>query len=147
MQDGVALTCAPQFLFRFHGKGGPMPVELFKFRTPSAHLFVEACRQNGIDFVRDYNGANQFGVTFQQMSSKDGSRFSTARAYLKPVHQRRPNLTILLGRHKCCSDQSVQARVLWLDSFEEIPNITNYKATHLVANLDWDVPPSCLGSR
>ena len=43
-----------------------MPVEWFKFRTPSAHLFVEACRQNGIDFVRDYNGYNQFGVTYQR---------------------------------------------------------------------------------
>ena len=83
-----------------------MPVEWFKFRTPSAHLFVEACRQNGIRFVRDYNGRSQFGVTFQQMSSRAGSRFSTARAYLKPVHQRRPNLTILLGRsRKARSDQ------------------------------------------
>ena len=94
-----------------------MPVELFKFRTPSAHLFVEACRQNGIDFVRDYNGYNQFGVTFQQMSSRGGSRFSTARAYLKPVHQRRPNLTILLERPKCCSDQS---------QFKQNPQIANY---------------------
>ena len=83
--------------FRFHGKGGPMPVELPKFRSPSAHLFVEACKQNGFKFNRDYNGANQFGVTFQHQNSKAGSRFSTARAYLKPVHQRRPNLTILLG--------------------------------------------------
>ena len=100
-----------------------MPVEWFKFRTPSAHLFVEACRQNGIDFVRDYNGYNQFGVTFQQMTSRGGSRFSTARAYLRPVHQRRPNLTILLERPKCMlfRSKSVEA-----DSLEENPQITNY---------------------
>ena len=83
--------------FSFHGKGGPMPVELIKTRTPSASLFVEACKHVGFKFRRDYNGVNQFGVTFQHQNSKDGSKFSTARGYLKPVHRRRPNLTILLG--------------------------------------------------
>ena len=82
---------------RFHAKGGPMPVELQSRRTPSANLFVEACKHVGFNYVRDYNGANMFGVTFQHQNSKDGSRFSTARGYLKPVHRRRPNLTILLG--------------------------------------------------
>ena len=37
-----SLTC--NNYFSFHGKGGPMPVELIKTRTPSASLFVEACK-------------------------------------------------------------------------------------------------------
>ena len=79
-----------------------MPVELIKTRTPSASLFVEACKHVGFNYIRDYNGANQFGVTFQHSNSKDGLRFSTARGYLKPIHRQRRNLTILLGCPQRC---------------------------------------------
>ena len=75
-----------------------MPVELPPGRTPSASLFIQACEYVGLKYNRDYNGASQFGSTFQHQNTKDGSRFSTARGYLKPIHRKRPNLTILLGR-------------------------------------------------
>ena len=83
-----------------------MPVELQARRTPSANLFIEACKHVGFKYNRDYNGVSQFGVTFQHQNSKDGSRFSTARGYLKGIHRKRPNLTILLERRcqEYCSD-------------------------------------------
>lgn len=42
------------------------------------------------------NGANQTGFMVAQMTSKNGIRYSTARAFLRPAVER-PNLHILLN--------------------------------------------------
>lgn len=46
--------------------------------------------------MQDLNGANSTGFMIAQMTSKNGVRMSTARAFLRPA-QNRPNLHILLN--------------------------------------------------
>ena len=42
----------------------------------------------------DFNGAEQEGLGFYQVTQKDGRRCSTARAYLDPARER-PNVTVI----------------------------------------------------
>lgn len=51
--------------------------------------------QIGFD-IRDLNGANSTGFMIAQMTSKNGIRMSSSRAFLRPV-QDRPNLHIMLN--------------------------------------------------
>jgi len=59
---------------------------------------VEAAQACGHPLNPDYNGASQTGVGYAQASHKNGRRFSSASAFLKPV-KNRPNLKVILGAH------------------------------------------------
>ncbi len=74
----------------FHGQNGPMNIcHGATYRTPFADAFVQACIQQGIPENQDYNGARQEGAFHFQFSIKNGQRQSTARAFLKPILQRK----------------------------------------------------------
>jgi choline dehydrogenase len=81
----------------FHGKGGPLRVS-----TPTPNLltrvFLEACEQARIPRNDDFNGGQQEGAGAYQVTSRNGRRCSTARAYLWPA-SKRPNLTIATQSH------------------------------------------------
>ncbi|MFT5113422.1 MAG: choline dehydrogenase [Parasphingorhabdus sp.] len=62
--------------------------------NPLYEAFIEAGKQAGYGFTKDYNGHRQEGFGAMHMTVKDGVRWSTANAYLKPVLDR-PNLTVL----------------------------------------------------
>jgi len=57
-------------------------------------MFVEAATSAGVPANPDFNGATQDGVGFYQVTQKDGARWSTASAYLRPALSR-PNLTVV----------------------------------------------------
>ncbi|XP_037292672.1 glucose dehydrogenase [FAD, quinone] [Manduca sexta] len=78
----------------YHGTGGPLTVEYFRFEHPITSKILEAATQLGYD-VRDVNGEFQTGFTRSQATVRDGLRCSTAKAFLRPVSQRR-NLHISL---------------------------------------------------
>ena len=46
------------------------------------------------NYNHDFNGANQEGIGYYQVTQKKGKRWSVAKAYLDPI-KHRPNLTIL----------------------------------------------------
>lgn len=75
----------------YHGVDGPWPVS-DTFHTPLSDIFVEAGQELGFD-VGDCNGENQFVVMKPQATIKDGTRWSTSKAYLKSA-TRRPNLHV-----------------------------------------------------
>jgi choline dehydrogenase len=79
---------------QFHGIDGPLAVEDLRFRNPLSSVFVEAAVSRGLAFNHDFNGAEQAGVGFYQVTQHRGRRCSAASAYLRPVLQRR-NLTVL----------------------------------------------------
>jgi len=54
---------------------------------------VAAAREIGLPLNRDFNGAQQEGVGYFQVTQKHGQRFSAAAAYLKPAFKR-PNLSV-----------------------------------------------------
>ncbi|HVB45718.1 MAG TPA: GMC family oxidoreductase N-terminal domain-containing protein [Streptosporangiaceae bacterium] len=77
----------------YHGGSGPLSVVDPKFKSPATAAFVQAAENAGAVANADFNGANQEGVGFYQLTQKDGRRWSAADAYLHPAAGR-PNLTI-----------------------------------------------------
>ena len=77
----------------YHGVGGPLNVADLRQQGEISRVFIRAASQAGYPPNDDFNGAEQEGVGFYQVTQKDGQRCSSARAYLHPIRQR-PNLTI-----------------------------------------------------
>jgi choline dehydrogenase len=78
----------------FRGVNGPQRVSRTHVRHPLSDAFVDAAIQAGHAFNRDYNGAEQAGVSRAQLSQRRGIRWSTARGFLASAASR-PNLTVL----------------------------------------------------
>jgi choline dehydrogenase len=77
----------------FHGVGGPLSVQNLRHTNPLSDVFIEAAVEAGHPRTRDFNGPQQRGFDFYQVTQRNGKRCSTAVAYLKPA-MRRPNLTV-----------------------------------------------------
>jgi choline dehydrogenase len=69
----------------WHGVGGPLHVADFSSRHPLSGAMLEACVQVGIPRSEDINCAEQEGVTWFQLTTRNGQRCSTAVAYLHPA--------------------------------------------------------------
>lgn len=70
---------------QYHGAGGPLSVENLKYRNPLSEVFVAAGVEHGLARNIDFNGSNQEGVGFYQVTQRNGRRCSSARAYLRPA--------------------------------------------------------------
>ena len=75
----------------FHGTGGPLNVADQVDPSKINEGFLKACEQAGHTRVKDFNGANQEGVGYYQVTQKDKQRWSTASAYLRPAVERNKN--------------------------------------------------------
>ncbi len=80
----------------FHGVGGPVNVTEQRSPRPLDRELLEASQAAGIPRVNDYNGPEQDGVSMFQVFQKNGRRWSTADAYLRPALER-PNLEVVTG--------------------------------------------------
>tara|TARA_B100000614_G_scaffold18380_1_gene15008 strand:+ start:760 stop:2418 length:1659 start_codon:yes stop_codon:yes gene_type:complete len=69
----------------FRGKSGPLNITHGKRDNPLHNAFVRATEQAGYTYTDDYNGFRQEGFGPADMTVWKGSRFSTAKAYLKPA--------------------------------------------------------------
>lgn len=78
----------------YHGSGGPLAVSDMRLRRPICDAWVAAAQNAGYAYNNDYNGKDQEGVGYFQLTAKNGRRCSSAVAYLKPV-KHRPNLTVV----------------------------------------------------
>lgn len=79
------------------GKGGEWRVEKQRLRWPILEAFAQACVQAGIPSTQDFNSGNNEGVSYFEVNQKNGWRWNTAKAFLRPA-MRRPNLTVWTGR-------------------------------------------------
>ncbi|GAC1318025.1 MAG: GMC family oxidoreductase N-terminal domain-containing protein [Thermoleophilaceae bacterium] len=79
-----------------HAVGGPLHVMDERSPRPLTRRFLEAAEQAGIPYVDDYNGPEQDGVSLAQVTQRNGRRWSTVDAYLRPIKSR-PNLEIVTG--------------------------------------------------
>ena len=78
----------------YRGSDGPLSVNNGnRMKNPLYRAFIDAGKQAGYLGTEDYNGRQQEGFGPMQMTVKNGVRWSTANAYLKPVLTR-PNLTV-----------------------------------------------------
>lgn len=76
-----------------YGVGGPLDVSPLRTINPLSRAFVEAAMELGLPRSADFNGPEQEGVGFYQVTQRRGLRASTATAYLAPVRSRE-NLTV-----------------------------------------------------
>ncbi|XP_071533017.1 glucose dehydrogenase [FAD, quinone]-like [Panulirus ornatus] len=80
-----------------HGYGGPLSVENKRWRTQIIDGFLKAGRQLGYRIV-DPSDPDQIGFFEVDLTTRNGMRWSTAEAYIKPSASR-PNLHVVLNAH------------------------------------------------
>jgi choline dehydrogenase len=81
-----------------HGAGGPLSVIDNRSRYRTCEAFIEAGVEAGLALTEDFNGPEQDGVGWYQVTQRGGMRCSAAVAYLHPVLGR-PNLDLITGAH------------------------------------------------
>ncbi|XP_046683423.1 glucose dehydrogenase [FAD, quinone]-like [Homalodisca vitripennis] len=79
----------------YHGVGGLLPVSIFPYQPPLAMDILKAGQELG-QRVGDLNGKYHDGFAIAQTTSKNGTRYSASRAFLRPANNR-PNLHIMLN--------------------------------------------------
>ena len=80
----------------YHGVGGPQQVEDLRYGHPLSRAWLDATRSYGLPGNDDFNGPEQDGVGWYQVTHLHGRRWSTADAYLRPALGR-DNLTVASG--------------------------------------------------
>jgi choline dehydrogenase len=78
----------------YRGDAGPLTTAHGRKTNPLYDAFIEAGRQAGYAVSADLDGELQEGFGPLSMTVKDGVRWSTANAYLKPA-MKRPNLEVV----------------------------------------------------
>jgi choline dehydrogenase len=76
-----------------HGTSGPLHVADVPHVDPNELKWLEAAQAAGLPHNPDFNGATQEGAGFFQFVIRDGERFGTGKAYLRPALTR-ANLTL-----------------------------------------------------
>jgi choline dehydrogenase-like flavoprotein len=79
-----------------HGAGGPVSVANQVEPRVLTRRFLEAAQATGIPANPDINSPEQDGVSLTPVSQRNGRRWSTADAYLRPA-MKRPNVTVKTG--------------------------------------------------
>ncbi len=82
----------------FHGDQGELSVSNMRIQRPITDAWVAAAQAAGYKFNPDYNGTDQEGVGFFQLTARNGRRCSSAVAFLNPIKSR-PNLQIITHAH------------------------------------------------
>ncbi len=78
----------------YHGHGGEWRVEKQRLRWDILDAFASAAQQAGIPHTTDFNRGDNEGVGYFQVNQKDGLRWNTARAFLRPTCYGRPNFEL-----------------------------------------------------
>jgi choline dehydrogenase len=81
-----------------HAVGGPLRVSDSLARTGLSQAFLDAAAARGLPASEDFNGPQQDGLGWYQLTTREGRRGSTAVSYLHPVMDR-PNLTVETHLH------------------------------------------------
>ncbi|NIF27424.1 alanine-phosphoribitol ligase [Pantoea sp. Tr-811] len=81
---------------QYHGYDGPLGVSNPISPLPICEAFFQAGQELGIPFNPDFNGAEQDGLGYYQLTQLNAKRSSTSVAYLRPA-MHRSNLTVVLN--------------------------------------------------
>ncbi|MCO6049665.1 GMC family oxidoreductase N-terminal domain-containing protein [Mesorhizobium sp. RP14(2022)] len=85
-----------RFADDYHAYGGPLGVSMPVSALPICDAYIQAGEELGIPYNPDFNGRQQAGLGFYQLTQRDRRRSSASMAYLKPIRDRK-NLTVRLG--------------------------------------------------
>ena len=81
-----------------HGAGGELRVEERRVNWEILDAWREAAEECGIPRIEEFNRGDNFGNAYFQMNQRRGVRWSSTKAFLRPV-MNRPNLTVLTHAH------------------------------------------------
>ncbi len=81
---------------RWHGAGGPLPVERITRPNPTSVAFIDAASALGHPVIDDFNGPRQAGVGYSQVTTRNGRRASAWRSFMAPVRGN-PRLAVTTG--------------------------------------------------
>jgi len=82
-----------------HGAGGEWRVEKQRLRWDILDAFAQAAQEAGIPHSSDFNRGSNEGVGYFQVNQKDGWRWNTAKAFLRPTCYGRPNFEMWVNAH------------------------------------------------
>jgi choline dehydrogenase len=71
-----------------HGTGGPLGVADLRHRNVLSEALIDAAGNAGFPRNDDFNGEQQAGFGLYQVTQRNGTRCSSATAFLKPARQR-----------------------------------------------------------
>ena len=83
---------------QLHGAHGPVTVSAIGQKHELIEAVIGAAKALGVPETDDFNGASQEGVGYYQLTTRNGLRMSSAKAYLKPA-RKRANLRIVTEAH------------------------------------------------
>lgn len=83
-----------QQLLRHHQAGGEWRVEKQRLRWDVLDAFAQAAVQAGIPATDDFNQGDNEGVGYFEVNQKNGWRWNTAAAFLRPTCYARPNFEL-----------------------------------------------------
>ncbi len=82
----------------FHGTGGEWHVDKQRLRWEILDAFAEAAAQAGIPRTADFNRGDNEGVGYFEVNQKNGWRWNSAKAFLRPACNARANFTMWTDR-------------------------------------------------
>lgn len=85
-----------RFADDYHSYGGPLGVSMPAAPLPICDAYIRAGQELGIPYNHDFNGRQQAGVGFYQLTQRNRRRSSASLAYLSPVRDRK-NLVVRTG--------------------------------------------------
>jgi choline dehydrogenase-like flavoprotein len=85
-----------RFADDYHSYGGPLGVSMPVSALPICDAYIRAGQELGIPYNHDFNGRQQAGVGFYQLTQRDKRRSSASLAYLSPIKDRK-NLTVRIN--------------------------------------------------
>jgi choline dehydrogenase len=78
----------------YRGSDGPLSTSYGSLKNPLHQAWLDAAQQAGYPLTEDYNGYRQEGFGRMDMTVRDGTRCSAAKAYLYEA-RKRPNLQVI----------------------------------------------------
>ena len=85
-----------RFADDYHSYGGPLGVSMPVSALPICDAYIRAGQELGIPYNPDFNGRQQAGVGFYQLTQRNRRRSSASMAYIDPIRDR-ANLTVRTG--------------------------------------------------
>ena len=83
-----------QKVLRHRNAGGEWRIEKQRLRWDILDAFSEAAQQAGIPATADFNRGNNEGVGYFEVNQKNGWRWNTAKAFVRPACFARPNFEL-----------------------------------------------------
>ncbi|KAJ8667360.1 hypothetical protein QAD02_009022 [Eretmocerus hayati] len=77
-----------------YGTNGQQTIESAPFHDKNAKVLMDAWKELGLQEI-DYNSGENLGTSRIQFTTREGARESSNKAYIRPIRDKRPNLTVL----------------------------------------------------